>query len=98
MARLGAWQGVVHNPAAWVFAAVLVVVFPIVDYLFYIRLQSKLGLYAWNILAEWSLVAGCVWVVRPNGLRLADFGERLGDPARTFVVAGVLLAVVAALV
>ena len=94
----GAWQGVVQSPAAWVFTSVLVVVVPIVDYLLYFRLKSALELYAWNICAEWSLVAGCVWVIRAKGLRLVDIGERLGSPSRTIMVSGLLLAIVAMLV
>ena len=98
MAHAGAWQGVVHSPTAWVFTFALVVVFPVVDYLVYFRLNSRLKLYAWNILAEWSLVVGCVWVVRANGLGLSDIGERLGSPSRTLLASGLLLALVAAVV
>jgi membrane protease YdiL (CAAX protease family) len=91
------WQGVVHSPTAWVFTFVLAVIFPTLDSLLYFRLNSKLGLYAWNILAEWSLVAWCLWIVRRNGLTLADLGEGMGSPSRILVVAGVLVVMVAAL-
>ncbi len=98
MAHAEAWQGVVHSPAAWVFTFVLVVVFPVVDYLVYFRLGSKVKLYTWNILAEWSLVVGCVWVIRASGLGLRDIGEQLGSPSRTLLASGLLLALVAAVV
>jgi hypothetical protein len=42
-------------------------------------------------------VAGCAWVIRRNGLTLADIGERLGNPTRTLVIAGLALAAIAAL-
>jgi hypothetical protein len=93
--RAGVWQGVVHSPTAWVFTFVLVVIFSVVDYLLYFRLKSTLGLYAWNILAEWALVAGCVCVIHRNGLRLVDIGESLGSPLRTLAALGLLLVVVA---
>ena len=94
IARAGIWQGVVHSPTAWVFTFVLVVVFPVVDYLLYFRLNSKLGLYAWNILAEWSLVAWCIWIIRRNGLTLADLAEGWGSPLRLLAVSGVLVVIV----
>ncbi|MGD0215115.1 MAG: CPBP family intramembrane glutamic endopeptidase [Terriglobales bacterium] len=96
-ARAGVWQGVVHSPTAWVFTFVLAVIFPTLDTLLYFRLNSKLGLYAWNILAEWSLVAWCVCIIRRNGLRLADLGEGIGSPLRILVVAGVLAVIVVVL-
>ena len=98
IARTAASQGLVQNPAAWVFTFVLVVVFPITDYLLYFRLKSTLGLYVWNLLAEWSLVAGCIWVLRSNGLGLADIGEGLRSPLRALVSTGSLFIVVAVLV
>ncbi len=98
MAHPGVWQGVIHSPAAWIFTSVLVIVFPIVDYLLYFHLKSTVGLYVWNILAEWSLVAGCVQVTHRNGLRLVDLGEWLGSPLRTLAVSGLLVAIVAALI
>ncbi|MGA7078340.1 MAG: type II CAAX endopeptidase family protein [Terriglobales bacterium] len=96
VANVGIWQGVVHDPTAWVFTFVLVVIFPTLDYLIYFRLNSKLGLYAWNILAEWSLVAWCIWIIRRNGLTLSDLGEGLGSLLRVLVVVGVLVVMVAA--
>jgi uncharacterized protein len=98
IARAGTWQGVLHSPAAWVFVLVLVVVFPIVDYVLYFRLKSTLELYTWNILAEWSLVAGCMCVARANGVRFVDLGEWMGNPLRTLVVSGLLLAILAVLI
>ncbi|MGA7647766.1 MAG: hypothetical protein WBW01_14745, partial [Terriglobales bacterium] len=95
-ANVGIWQGVVHDPTAWVFTFVLAVIFPILDYLIYFRLNSKLRLYAWNILAEWSLVAWCIWIIRRNGLTLSDLGEGLGSLLRVLVVVGVLVVMVAA--
>jgi len=94
VARAGVWQGVVHSPAAWVFTFVLVVIFPVLDYLIYFRLNSKLGLYAWNILAEWSLVAWCIWLMRRNGLTLADLAEGWGSPLRVLAVGVVLVVIV----
>ena len=68
-----------------------------VDYLLYFRLRSKLKLYVWNILALWSLVAACLWLIRSNGLRLVDIGEWIGSPSRTLAVSASLLAIFAAL-
>jgi hypothetical protein len=97
-ARTGPWQGVVHSPLAWVFTIVLVVAFPVADYLLYFRLRSTVKIYVWNILAEWSLVAACLWLARSNGLRPADIGQQIGSPPRTVAVTGSLLAIFAALV
>ncbi len=94
VARVGIWQGVVHSPTAWLFTFVLVIVFPILDSLLYFRLNSKLGLYAWNILAEWSLVAWCIWIMLRNGLTLSDLGEGLESPLRALLVSGVLVVIV----
>jgi membrane protease YdiL (CAAX protease family) len=94
-AHAGIWQGVVHSPAAWVFTFVLVVIFPVLDYLVYFRLNSKLGLYAWNILAEWSLVAWCISIIRRNGVTLSDLGEGLENPLHVLVVSGILVVLVA---
>jgi len=95
VARAGVWQGVVHSPTAWVFTFVLVVIFPVLDSLLYFRLNSKLGLYAWNILAEWSLVAWCIWIIRRNGLTLSDLGEGFESPLRLLLVSGVLVVIAA---
>jgi uncharacterized protein len=93
----GTWTVALHNPAAWLFTAILVIVFPIADYLLYHRLKSTLGIYVWNIAAEWTLVAGCLWMLRINGLRLADLGERLGNPVRTIAAIAVVCVIVALL-
>jgi uncharacterized protein len=94
-AHAAIWQSVAHSPTAWVFTFVLAVIFPTLDSLLYFRLNSKLGLYAWNILAEWSLVAWCIWIMRRYGLTLADLGEGLGSPLRILAAAGVLVVMVA---
>ncbi|MGH9432029.1 MAG: CPBP family intramembrane glutamic endopeptidase [Terriglobia bacterium] len=97
LAHVGAWRGAIHSSEVWLFTFVLAIAFPVADYLLYFRLKSKLKLYAWNICAEWALVAACVWVIHSKGFRLADLGERLGSPTRTLVVSGLLIAIFAAL-
>ncbi len=72
----------------------LAVIFPILDYLIYFRLNSKLRLYAWNILAEWSLVAWCISIIRRNGLTLADLAEGWESPLRVLLVSAVLVVIV----
>ena len=52
-------------------------------------------IYAWNILAEWSLVAGCIFVMRANGLGLANIGQGLG---KSYVTVTLLLIVIATFV
>jgi uncharacterized protein len=86
------WRDVLGQPGAWIFTFALVVVFPVLDYRLYARLKTTLQIYAWNIAAEWALVAACVWQVHSHGLGLADIGERLGNPLRTLVVAAALVA------
>lgn len=95
--HLEAWQGVLHSPTAWAFTFLLAVVFPLVDYLAYHRLKSRLQIYAWNMVAEWLLVAACLGVAYSMGLRLADLGEQLGSPSRSLLAAGVLAIVVGGL-
>jgi membrane protease YdiL (CAAX protease family) len=97
MAHGGAWLHSASGLAVWLFTFALVFLFPVADHLLYFRLRSTLRIYAWNILAEWSLVAGCAWVIHRNGLTLADFGERLGSPLRTLIIAGLALVTFAAL-
>ncbi|HXA64286.1 MAG TPA: type II CAAX endopeptidase family protein [Bryobacteraceae bacterium] len=96
MAHGGAWLRA-SGVELWFFTFALVLIFPFVDNLLYFRLRSTLRIYVWNILAEWSLVAACAWVIHKNGLTLADFGERLGNPLRTLVVAGLALVTIAVL-
>jgi hypothetical protein len=86
------WQNAVHSASVWVFTFVLAVVFPILDYVLYRRLKSTLQIYAWNILALWSLSAACVWIARMNQLALSDLGEQTGNPFRTLVVCAIVAA------
>ncbi len=92
------WQSAVHSLIAWIFTFVLAVVFPILDYFLYARLKSTLQIYAWNILALWSLTAACVWTTRANYLVLSDLGEQFGNAFRTLVVCGILVAIVLLLI
>ena len=87
------WQTAIHGTGVWVFTFVLVVVFPILDYVLYPRLKSTLQIYIWNILALWSLSAACIWTSRMNHLGLSDLGEQTGNPFRTLVVCGVVAAI-----
>jgi len=88
------WQNAVHSGSAWIFTFVLAVVFPILDYVLYNRLKSALQIYAWNILAIWSLTAGCVWTGRLNRLTISDLGEQPGNVFRTLVVCGIIVAII----
>jgi membrane protease YdiL (CAAX protease family) len=86
MAHGGAWLRAASGFQLWFFTFTLVLIFPFIDNLLYFRLRSTLQIYVWNIVAEWSLVACCAWVIRGAGLTLADFGEQLGDPLRLLIV------------
>ena len=97
MAHGGAWLRAASGFGLWFFTFTLVVIFPFIDNGLYFRLRSTLQIYAWNIVAEWSLVAGCAWAIHKNGLTLADFGERLGNPLRTLIIAGLALVTIAVL-
>jgi uncharacterized protein len=88
------WQDAIHSGSAWVFTFVLAVLFPIVDYILYRRLKSTLQIYAWNILALWSLAAGCLWTIHLNYLTISDLGEQAGNAFRTLLVCGILAAIV----
>lgn len=88
------WQNAVHSGSAWVFTFVLAVLFPILDYVLYKGLKSTLQIYVWNILAIWSLTAGCICTSRLNYLTLIDLGEQAGNAFRTLVVCGILAAIV----
>jgi membrane protease YdiL (CAAX protease family) len=94
----GVWPDAVHSTSAWVFTFLLAVVFPVIDYVLYARLKSTLQIYAWNILALWSLAGGCVWITRMNYLTLNDLGERPGNAYRTLVISGILIAIVVLLI
>jgi len=91
--RLEIWQSAAHGTSAWIFTFVLVVVFPILDYVLYPRLKSTMQIYIWNILALWSLTAACVWTSRMNHLALSDLGEQTGNPFRTIVICAILAAI-----
>lgn len=89
-----AWQSVVHSSDTWIFTSALVILFPFLDVLVYRRARSTLQIYAWILLAEWSLVAGLMWMIRPKGLRIADLGEKLGNPSRVLLTSlGLLLSI-----
>jgi len=97
MAHGGAWLRAASGFQLWFFTFTLVLIFPFLDNVLYFRLRSTLQIYVWNILAEWSLVAWCAWVIRGAGLTLADFGVQLGDPLRLLIVSGLALATITAL-
>ena len=88
------WQNAVHSGSAWVFTFVLAVLFPILDYVLYRRLKSTMQIYLWNILALWSLTAGCLWTIHLNYLTFSDLGEQSGNAFRTLVVCGIVAAIV----
>jgi uncharacterized protein len=88
------WQSAVHSGSAWVFTFVLAVLFPIIDYILYARLKSALQIYAWNILAIWSITVACIWTSRLNYLTLSDLGVQAGNAFRTLVVCGIVVAIV----
>jgi membrane protease YdiL (CAAX protease family) len=96
--RPGVWLDAVHSTSAWVFTLLLVVVFPIIDYVLYARLKSTLQIYAWNILALWSLAGACVWIAQMNYLTLNDLGERPGKAYRTLLIFGILIAILVLLI
>jgi membrane protease YdiL (CAAX protease family) len=77
------------------FTAILVVAFPIADWLLYRRSKSKFAIYAWNICAEWLLAVYCAALFWRQGLRLAYLGEQLGSPWRMFGTLAALAAVFA---
>ncbi len=92
------WQSAVHSTSAWIFTFVLGVVFPTLDYVLYARWKSTLQIYAWNIVALWSLTAACVWTSGVNQLALSDLGEQRGNVFRTLVVCGIVGAIVLLLI
>jgi membrane protease YdiL (CAAX protease family) len=94
----GAWLDAVQGTSAWVFTFVLSVAFPVIDYVLYSRLKSTLQIYAWNILALWSLAGACVWITRMNYLTLNDLGERPGNAYRTLLISGILIAIIVLLI
>lgn len=92
------WQSAVHSTSVWIFTFVLAVIIPILDYVMYSRLKSTLQIYVWNIVALWTLSAGCAWVSRTNHLTLSDLGENTGHSLRTLIVFGIVVALVILLV
>lgn len=96
--HIGNWQDAVHSASAWTFTAVLCIVFPALDWAIYVRSKSTLAIYIWIILAEWSLVAACLWVAESERLSVFDVGENLRNPLRIFIASGVLVAVVMAVI
>ena len=93
-----AWQFVAHSTAAWVFTFVLAILFPLLDWLVYNRAKSRMAIYAWNVTAEWSLTALCVWVAGRFGVTASSFGEHLGNPLRIAIVCAVLVVAIGAVV
>jgi CAAX protease family protein len=95
LAHQAPWHNSLHHPAAWLFTFVLVLLFPILDYLLYFRLKSTLQIYLWNILALWTLVLACLWVLRRNGLSLADIGLSFGNRPWTLGISAVIVVLLA---
>lgn len=91
------WQIVVRSPSAWIAASFIVIVFPILDWAFYFRAQSKFTIYIWNIVAEWSMVFAAAWIMFRKGLSLGDIGQQPRNSFRMLLTLGVLVVVVAAL-
>jgi hypothetical protein len=75
------WPTLVHRSDVRIFVFVLVVVFPIVDYLLYFRLKSTLQIYTWKIVSKWWLFAVCAWLIRRSGFRLSGFYPSRGHGA-----------------
>lgn len=96
-ANLEAWSNTLHSPAAWGFTFALAIVFPLIDWAVYRRARSKIGIYLWNIVAEWSFVAASIWLLSRSGLTLADIGESTGNLFRSLLVFGVIAVLVAIL-
>src|ERR1700733_10205962 len=94
----GVWLDAVQSTSAWMFTIFLAVVFPLIDYVLYARLKSTLQIYAWNILALWSLAGACVWIAQMNYLTLNDLGLRAGNAYRTLLVSGILVAIIVLLI
>ena len=94
----GVWLDAVQSTSAWMFTIFLAVVFPLIDYVLYARLKSTLQIYAWNILALWSLAGVCVWITRTNYLTLNDLGERPGNAHRVLLISGILIAIIVLLI
>jgi len=80
-----------------VFAAVLLIGYPIVDYVVAGRLkrsaQSNKPFYAWVLGSEWLLTTAAVGLLLRHGLTLSDIGEAWGRRNITigFIAAGLIL-------
>src|ERR1035441_991953 len=80
-----------------VFAAVLLIGYPVADYVVASRLkrsaQSNKWFYAWVLGSEWLLTIAAVGLLMRHGLTLSDIGEALGRRIITigFVGAGLIL-------
>jgi membrane protease YdiL (CAAX protease family) len=95
LAHLGPLHNSLHNPAAWLFTLVLVLLFPVLDYVLYFQLKSTLQIYLWNILALWTLALACLWILRRNGLSLTDIGMSLGNRPWSLGISVALLVLLA---
>jgi CAAX amino terminal protease family. len=75
-----------------VFAILLLVVGPVVDYIVIDKLKRsahpRKWAYAWGLAVEWLLTIAVVVLLRRHGLALSALGQTLGRPAITFGLAG----------
>lgn len=82
-----------------VFAVVLLVAYPIADYVVTSRLkrsaQSNKRFYAWVLGCEWLLTIAAVGLLRRHGLALSDIGQAIGRRIVTIGFLGVGLILVA---
>ena len=73
------------------FAAVLLIGFPVADYIFVSKAkrstQPRKWIYAWGLGAEWLLTIAAVGLLRRHGLALSVIGE---GPGRPMVVIGLV--------
>jgi membrane protease YdiL (CAAX protease family) len=79
---------------ALVLAAVLLIAYPVADYVVIKKLKrSAHGFYAWTLGSEWLLTIAVVGLVLRHGLTLSALGEALGRRTITLWVfgAGVIL-------
>ncbi len=80
-----------------VFAVVLLIVYPVADYVVTGRLkrstQSNKRFYVWGLGSEWLLTIGAIALLRRHGLTLPDIAEASGRRTITvwFVGVGLLL-------
>jgi membrane protease YdiL (CAAX protease family) len=87
---------------ALVFAAVLLLAFPVADYLVVGKIkksaQPRKRCYGWTLVSEWLLTIAVIALLMRHGLALSDVGEALGRPMITlaFVGAGLILVAILA--